>query len=365
MLPAGLLQASATDAVGVRWDVLIAGLALLVIYLVSRNRGAFTEAAGFTRGDVALVTLGSVAAQGLTVPLAPAGQAVLAINLGGALVPLLLIWRLAQRGYLVAWQVASGTAVVAAVTFQVVRVEPGLGAVVGFPAFLLPPVAALVVATALGLSEPARMGPLAFASGSLGTLIGADLLLLPAFLSIGETAAAGTALVIGGGGAFDLIFLSGALGLALGLIVGLIAHGPGHGQLEEGLGHPLRVPDPGRVLDRARTLPGLTPRERCLVEVARAEASLGRGEVAQAVEHANAAVQALLQAESPPVSQRLEATGHKALVARARTLEQATERARTGAPAWTTAVDVVEEAKGLAGELWGTVAGQVRLEVAR
>jgi surface antigen len=42
-------------------------------------------------------------------------------------------------------------------------------------AILLPPIAALVVATALGLADPARMGPLAFASGSLGTLIGASI----------------------------------------------------------------------------------------------------------------------------------------------------------------------------------------------
>jgi uncharacterized membrane protein len=77
---------------------------------------------------------------------------------------------------------------------------PGLG--IAVPLFAPPLVTAVV---ALILSRQ-RAGPLAYISGSLGTLIGADLLNLDKLQGLGAPIAS-----IGGAGTFDGIFLTGLL----------------------------------------------------------------------------------------------------------------------------------------------------------
>jgi uncharacterized membrane protein len=57
--------------------------------------------------------------------------------------------------------------------------------------------------------------PLAYVSGSLGTLIGADLLNLPSLRSLGAPVAS-----IGGAGTFDGIFLTGIIAVLLASLVG-------------------------------------------------------------------------------------------------------------------------------------------------
>lgn len=71
----------------------------------------------------------------------------------------------------------------------------------------VPPIAAAVVATLLSWR---RAAPLAYISGSLRTLIGADLLNLGRIQGLGTPIAS-----IGGAGTFDGIFLTGILAVLL------------------------------------------------------------------------------------------------------------------------------------------------------
>jgi uncharacterized membrane protein len=81
---------------------------------------------------------------------------------------------------------------------------PGVG--IAVPTFL-PPILAAV--TALLLSR--RSAPaLAYVAGTLGTLIGADLLNLPRLQGLGAPVAS-----IGGAGTFDGVFLTGILAVLL------------------------------------------------------------------------------------------------------------------------------------------------------
>jgi uncharacterized membrane protein len=84
---------------------------------------------------------------------------------------------------------------------------PGLG--IALPTFV-PAIAAAVAALLLSRQYAA---PLAYIAGSLGTLIGADLLNLDTIPSLGAPVAS-----IGGAGTFDGIFLTGILAV---LIAGL------------------------------------------------------------------------------------------------------------------------------------------------
>jgi uncharacterized membrane protein len=93
-----------------------------------------------------------------------------------------------------------GTAVVALVMNQLARVVPGVGIAVPM---LLPPLLAAAVALILAFRQAP---PVAYVAGSMGTLIGADL------LNLGRIAEMGAPMLsIGGAGTFDGVFLTGIL----------------------------------------------------------------------------------------------------------------------------------------------------------
>lgn len=129
----------------------------------------------------------------------------IAVNVGGAVVPVLLsayfLWRLPPRGALA----ALGAAVlVALVAHRFARPVPGLG--IALPP-LLPPLASVIATSVLFqlLGVPlAVVAPAAFAAGVLGTISGADLLNLKRIPTLGAAIVS-----IGGAGTFDGIFLTG------------------------------------------------------------------------------------------------------------------------------------------------------------
>ncbi len=86
---------------------------------------------------------------------------------------------------------------------------PGLG--IAIPVFV-PPISAAVIALLLSARHAA---PLAYIGGSLGTLIGADILNLGKIQGLGAPVAS-----IGGAGTFDGIFMTGVLAVLFASLVG-------------------------------------------------------------------------------------------------------------------------------------------------
>jgi len=124
---------------------------------------------------------------------------VLAVNVGGALIPIALSLYLIRKHRLFGLSVL-GIAIVAAVCHLLARPVPGLG--IAEP-ILAPALTTAAVALVLA---GRRAGPLAYISGSLGTLIGADVLNLNKIQGLGAPIAS-----IGGAGTFDGIFITGLL----------------------------------------------------------------------------------------------------------------------------------------------------------
>jgi len=124
---------------------------------------------------------------------------IVAMNVGGALIPILVsIYLLARTGMLV--RMAIGTIIVAAVVHSLAYLVPGAGIAVPM---IAPPLVAAGVALLLAFR---RAPPVAYVAGSMGTLIGADL------LNLGQIARLGVPMVsIGGAGTFDGVFLTGIL----------------------------------------------------------------------------------------------------------------------------------------------------------
>jgi len=138
------------------------------------------------------------------VPAANGGhQTILAINVGGALIPAALSLYLLVKNRLYVRSLIA-IAFVAAVTQHFAQPIRGVG--ISVPIFM-PALAAALVAIVLARRNPP---PLAYIAGSLGTLIGADLLNLDKIAGMGAPVAS-----IGGAGTFDGVFLSGIIAVLL------------------------------------------------------------------------------------------------------------------------------------------------------
>ena len=124
---------------------------------------------------------------------------IIALNVGGAIIPALLsLYLLTKNRFWLQGVVA--VACVGAVCYGLAHPVRGVG--IAEPVFV-PPVAAAIAAMLLSRD---RAAPLAYISGSLGTLIGADLMNLDKVQGLGAPIAS-----IGGAGTFDGIFLTGIL----------------------------------------------------------------------------------------------------------------------------------------------------------
>jgi uncharacterized membrane protein len=130
-------------------------------------------------------------------------RTILAINLGGAVIPILVSLYLLVHNRLY-FRAAIAIAVVSAVVHALAREVPGVG--IAVPTFV-PPIVASIVAVILSRQSAA---PLAYIAGSMGILIGADLTNLGSLTTLGGTVAS-----IGGAGTFDGIFLTGILAVLL------------------------------------------------------------------------------------------------------------------------------------------------------
>jgi uncharacterized membrane protein len=134
---------------------------------------------------------------------------VLAVNVGGAVIPTLLSLYLLVKNRLYG-RALIAVAVMAAVAHALAYPVRGVG--IAVPVFIPPVVAAV---TALVLSRQAAPA-LAYIGGSLGMLIGADLLNLGQVQALGAPVAS-----IGGAGRFDGIFMTGVLAVLLAGLAGI------------------------------------------------------------------------------------------------------------------------------------------------
>ena len=151
----------------------------------------------------------------------------LAVNIGGCAIPLLISAHLLLHGQAGLKKALLGMAVVALITYWAAETIPGEGIVL--PVWLSP-----LLAAAMGLllaGGVRRAPPLAYISGTLGTLIGADLLslltpgILPALSPLELHQAKPLVLSIGGAGVFDGIFLTGIIAVLLAAGIVLLFRG--------------------------------------------------------------------------------------------------------------------------------------------
>jgi len=213
---------------------------LIFVYLFLRLSGAAFQMVGFSHWHATLAVFGSILGSMVDIPLtktistypdwyaaimrffnsdAPVDfhPLILAVNLGGCIIPMLISAHLIFRHQVSMNKALLGVGSVAIITYEAAAAIPGEGIVL--PVWLSPLLAALAgLLLARGFR---RAPPIAYISGTLGTLVGADLLslltpgILPALSPLELHHARPLVLSIGGAGIFDGIFLTGVIAVLL------------------------------------------------------------------------------------------------------------------------------------------------------
>ena len=177
--------------------VLLASLAGSVINIpVARLRGNVTQ----------LRQLVTVFGMRYVIPVVRSSRTTVAVNVGGAVVPVALSAYLNAHDRL-GWLALAAIVIVGLFTHAVARPVRGLG--IAVPA-LLPGIFAAAVAITL---HPVAVAGLAYVGGTLGTLAGADLLNLHKVRRLGAPVVS-----IGGAGTFDGVFITGLVAVLLAAI---------------------------------------------------------------------------------------------------------------------------------------------------
>jgi uncharacterized membrane protein len=211
---------------------LVVILSLVTSFLLVTVGGIAFERIGFDFIDYALILIATLVGSSINIPVGevhstePIVQAqpmrifglyyrmpqigsmqvstVVAVNLGGAVIPVLVsgYLLLGHPGLLL--QAAEGSIIMAVLVHLMARKVKGVGIVT--PS-LLPPLAAALIAYVLSPGSPAIV---AYVSGTIGALVGADLTNLRGIGKLGAPMVS-----IGGAGTFDGVFLTGIVAVLL------------------------------------------------------------------------------------------------------------------------------------------------------
>jgi hypothetical protein len=101
----------------------------------------------------------------------------------------------------------------------VTRAEEGVGIVADVPIAFAPAIAAGLFSLSVFWNDLRKAAPLAYVSGVLGTLMGADVLHLGEILSYDAPGGDFPMLSIGGANIFDMVYLTGVVAVVVAIVV--------------------------------------------------------------------------------------------------------------------------------------------------
>jgi len=180
------------------------GLAFYILYSIFYS--AFVEV-GFSRWEASLIVFGSIVFGMVDIPLFAYRNWVIAINVGGAAIPVAVsIYLMAKKKFV--WSAMVGILIVSFLTYNVTEVS-SRGVTSSFPLWLMPPLVASIFSLMASYKKPKGTAPLAYVTGTLGVLVGADLFHMPEIL--GTHVSHRIVASVGGASIFDMVFLAGII----------------------------------------------------------------------------------------------------------------------------------------------------------
>ena len=178
-------------------------LLLIVISLFFLIYAETFEEIHFGKREVGLLVIGSVSTMFFDLPIFLYSNYFLAINVGGALIPIILSFYFIKENALSFWKVLAGIVMVGIVTYMVTFVTD-VGVVSYFPFYFLPSLMAILLSFLFFFRNP-KTCVFAYTISTLGVIIGGDFSHLPELFEFPFMGS------MGGAGIYDMVYLAGLI----------------------------------------------------------------------------------------------------------------------------------------------------------
>ncbi len=198
--------------------LIVLAIVLVFIFLYITSIERVLEQIGLSRSMAGTILFVTLFLGWIPIPLFPYRGWLVGISLGGGLIPIILCAYLLGNHKIVFADAVIGTTIVAIVTYFITRAVQDVGIVSDIPWAFLPAIAAGFFSISTFWSDLKMAAPLAYFSGVVGTLLGADIFHLGDILAFPAPPST-ELLVIGGAGIFDMVYLSGIVAVAVDVVV--------------------------------------------------------------------------------------------------------------------------------------------------
>lgn len=200
--------------------MVLAGLLVFLVYIayISTIRRVL-ETIGLTGGEAGTIILVTLFFGWISIPLFPYGGWWVGISIGGALIPMILCIRLLWSKRVGLAEGAIGIVIVSYVAYFLTRPEEGVGIVADIEWAFAPALAAGLYSMSTFWMDMSKAAPLAYVSGVLGTIVGADVFHLSEILSYDPPEEGFAMLSIGGANVFDMVYLTGIAAVVVAIVV--------------------------------------------------------------------------------------------------------------------------------------------------
>ena len=196
----------------------VLALIIVFIFLYITSIQKVLEEIGLSRGVAGTVLFVTLFLGWVPIPLFPYKGWLIGISLGGGLIPIIVCAYLLRAHKVMLADAMIGTIIVAIVTYFVTRAEQDVGIVADIPWAFIPAIAAGLFSISTFWADVRMAAPLAYFSGVIGTLLGADVFHLGDILAF--PAPSGTVILeIGGAGIFDMVYLTGIVAVFVDVFV--------------------------------------------------------------------------------------------------------------------------------------------------
>jgi uncharacterized membrane protein len=197
----------------------VTGAILLFIYLYLASVSKVLKLLGFTEGEASTILFVTLFFGWVTLPVFPYNGWWVGLSLGGAILPIGICIRFLLKNRVGVAEAFIGMTIVSYITYTITRAEEGVGIVADVPLAFAPAIAAGLFSVSVFWMDMSKAAPLAYVSGVLGTLIGADVFHLEEILSFEAPSEGFHLLSIGGANIFDMVYLTGIVAVLIAISV--------------------------------------------------------------------------------------------------------------------------------------------------
>jgi len=168
------------------------------------------EESGFGKRELGLLVAGSASTMFFNLPLFLYRNYFLALNVGGALIPLILSFYFISKNSYPFMKIVFSISLVSIATYMVTFVT-NEGVVAYFPFYFLPSILAFLLSLLLYFRQP-KAAPFSYTISTLGVMIGGDLAHFPEIFSSPFMGS------MGGAGIYDMVYLAGLISFCLSFL---------------------------------------------------------------------------------------------------------------------------------------------------